>query len=290
MQRILAAIVLLVLSLQPVLANERLEYLVRLNGLVTLFLWTDLADAVITTAPSNCAGRPCQATDVWMSSAGYAALESIAPTRFFYRSFYRLQTDAPVAHARTLAFEKREMKTGQKYQPYGHKHRLSVLENNQIVNYELSDQGDPLPAHLQQYLDQEYLQERALQPAVRQVRQRAEPEGVLDRWSMIQLARYLPLAPDYSASFAGTDGGDSLRFDLQVEDQASLSVAGEVFSAWQVAITETELKQDGTRDAVAGTIHLWISQDDLRLPLQLELKEDFGVIRFVLTSYRAATS
>lgn len=289
MSRIVTALLVLLLS-APLHAQERLNYVVKLNGLVTLFSWTELAEAMITTANASCAGQNCLMTEVWMTSENYAALESIAPTRFFYRSFYQLNRQAMPPQAQTFAFEKRELKTGKKYRPYGHKHRVSLLEATEVVNYDLSHKGEALPAPVVSYVDMEYLQRRNLQPAVNSFWRRPAPTAALDRWTMIQLARYLPLAPGYSATFAGTDARDTLMFELVVEDQATLAVGTEMFSAWQVAISETEMRADGSKGEKAGTIHLWISQDDARLPLQLELKEDIGIVRFELTAFSSAAN
>gem|GEM_PF-2235251 len=255
-------------------AAERLDYVVMLKGAVTLYSWMSLADAAITTERDRlCSDVQCTHTEVRMSSENHHLLESLAPTRFLFRSAY---LENP---PQSLSFEKRQSKSSKKYQPYGYKHSFSVRSANgrTIDRYELSSEGDALPELARRFLDPSAPDN--IEPMVKKHQNSRLTKGAMDRWALIQHLRSVALDDKYSQEFPGTDGSHQLRYRVNVEKSVSLTIDGKQQACWKLVINE----QDVDRDQQQSPLYLWISQSDKRLPLQLEMPSDQGRIRFELT-------
>lgn len=270
----LLAIAALSLSAQAQ-AAERLDYIVKLKGAVTLYGWMSLADATITTdRKKRCADTQCTLTEVRMSSENHSLLESLAPTRFLFRSAY---LENP---PQSLSFEKRQNKNGKKYQPYGYKHSFSVrsADGRTIDRYELASKGDSLPGEARRYLEPSAPDN--IEPMVRKQKSKPLVNGALDRWALIQHLRSVALDDGYSQEFAGTDGSHQLRYKVNLEKSVSLTIHGKKQACWKLVINEKDIG----RNQKQPPLYLWISKSADRLPLQLEMPSDQGRIRFELTS------
>ncbi|WP_135567994.1 DUF3108 domain-containing protein [Solemya elarraichensis gill symbiont] len=268
-----AALFLSAVSAQ-IQAAERLDYIVKLKGAVTLYSWMSLADATITTDGQQlCSDMKCTRTEVRMSSQNHRLLESLAPTRFLFRSVY---LENP---PQSLSFEKRQNKSSKKYQPYGYKHSFSVrsADGSTIDRYELASEGDALPGTARRFLEPSALDNT--EPMVRKQRNNPLAQGALDRWALIQHLRSVALEDGYSEEFPGTDGSHQLRYRVSLEKSVSLMIDGKKQACWKLVINE----QDIGRDKKQPPLYLWISKSDKRLPLQLEMPSDQGRIRFELS-------
>lgn len=271
MQRILLLITMLLLATSTLMAAEQLEYKVKLKGAVTLFAWKNLADASITTRNNQeCGKQKCFMTQVWMTSQNYGLLESLAPTRFHYRSYYQ------VSPARTLLFERRIKKEKDKYQPYGYKHMVAALAEDRVTvdNYSLWSEGEILPSSVVSHLDLKPFGD--VVPRARFHTQAKVDKNPLDRWAMVQYARELPLRDGFTGSYAGTNGHEKLTFNLKLIGSEKIMVAGKAWDSWKIRI----LEKNPMKKKKQPQLFLWLSKDEQRLPLMVEMNHDLGRIRF----------
>ena len=269
MRAILTIVLLLVTSLATA---ETFNYTIKFKGALSAFSWASLADGSIETRKLDaCYGRgSCLNTRVRMSSKNHKLLETLYPTRFFYQSFLR---ENP---AQTIAFEKREKKNDSEYQPYGYRHKLvTISKDGSKASYlELWSSGEPLSSAEAKLVSTDHSGGQPL--AVRKRKTSAIEKNALDRWAMIHTARFLPFRPGYSERFPGTNGKDRMSYQVELAGSETIQVRGKNRDAWKISIVETK---KGKRQP---TLYLWISQDEKRIPLQVEMEESIGKVRFYL--------
>lgn len=255
-------------------AAERLDYLVEYKGILSGYSWTDVSSASIETRKvADCSDRgSCMMSRATMSSKGYAVLEAIFKVRFHYRSFYQLKP------ARTLAFEMREKKYSDKYQPYGYKHSLAVIPDGgtRVDFYKLKSKGEPLPASAKQFIATDH--KSADKIRVKKVKHKSVAKYSIDRLALLQRMRSVPLKKGYAASFPGTNGKDQLEFRVVVIAAEEINAAGKRWKTWKIRVDELE-KGDDTVSLFA-----WLSRDNRNIPVKIELKSSFGSARFILKS------
>jgi len=268
----LSVIITLLLTSLSLNAAERLDYLVEYKGVLSGYSWTDVSRASIETVKvADCSGRgSCMMSRATMSSKGYAVLEAIFKVRFHYRSFYRLKP------ARTLAFEMREKKYSDKYQPYGYKHSLAVIPDGgtMVDFYKLRSKGEPLPASVKQFVATDH--KPAGKIRVKKVKHKPVAKHSIDRMTLLQRLRSAPLKKGYAASFPGTNGKDQLEFRVAVIAAEEVNVAGRRWKTWKIRIDELE-KGDKPVPLFA-----WISRDSRHIPVKIEIDSSFGSARFIL--------
>jgi hypothetical protein len=269
MRAIFAILLLLASSLA---SAETFNYTIKYKGALTAFSWASLADGSIETRKlGSCYGRgSCLNTRVRMSSENHKLLESLYPTRFFYQSYFH---EKP---ARTIAFEKRDKKNKSEYQPYGYRHKLvTISENGREATYiELWSDGSPLTAAEAKLVSTDH--NGGQLPAVRKRKTSSVEKNALDRWAMIYTARFLPYKQGFSQHFPGTTGNARLDYKVELTGSESIEARGKRYDAWKVSIVETK---NGKRQP---TLYLWISKDDKRIPLRVEMEESIGKVRFYL--------
>lgn len=269
--RITLAILLLLVS--SLASAETFNYLIKFKGALTAFSWASLADGSIETRKlGSCYGRgSCLNTRVRMTSENHKLLEALYPTRFFYQSFFS-EGQVP----RTIAFEKREKKNKSEYQPYGYRHKLVTIskDGSQATYLELWSKGEPLSAAEAKLVSTDH--NGGQTPAVRKRKTSSVEKNALDRWAMIHRARFLPYSQGYSKRFPGTNGKDRMSYDVRLAGTETLDARGRKYEAWKVSIIETK---NGEKQP---TLYLWISQDEERIPLQVEMDESIGKLRFYL--------
>ena len=93
---------------------------------------------------------------------------------------------------------------------------------------------------------------------------------------MIHTARFLPFKQGYSERFPGTNGKDRMSYQVKLAGSETIQGRGENRDAWKISIVETK---NGKRQP---TLYLWISQDEKRIPLRVEMEESIGKVRFYL--------
>ena len=268
--RVIIAACILLFTIQ---ANaETFNYGVKFKGALSGFSWASLGNATITTRNiASCQGwGACLNTRVTMSSKGHSFLESVYPTRIHYQTFFQKKP------LRTIAFEKREKKTKSKYQPYGYRHKLVTISRNgtNATYHALWSSGDKLSAANAYFVSKKY--NGGKNPFVRSTATTGISKNSLDRWAMIYSARFLPLENGYSKSFPGTNGTMKLTYSASVAGKEPVSARGKTYDAWKVAIIETK---GGKKQP---TLYLWVSDDQERLPLQIQMAEKIGKVRFNL--------
>lgn len=270
----LATIITLLLTPLSLNAAEQLDYLVEYKGVLSGYSWTPVSKASIKTVKvANCSGRgACMMSTATMSSKGYAVLETIFKVRFHSRSFYQLK---PV---RTLAFEMREKKYSDKYQPYGYKHTLAVIPEGatKVDFYKLRSKGEPLPASVKQFVATDHKPAKKIR--VKKVKHKPAAKHSIDRMTLLQRLRSVPLKKGYAASFSGTNGKDQLVFRVAVVAAEEVNAAGKRWKTWKIRIEELE-KGDKPVPLFA-----WVSRDSRHIPVKVEIDSSFGSARFILKS------
>ena len=269
----LSAIITLLLPLS-LNAAERLDYLVEYKGVLSGYSWTDVSMASIETRKvADCPGAGgCMVSTATMSSKGYAVLEAIFKMRFHYRSFYRLKP------LRTLAFEMREKKYSDKYQPYGFKHSLAVIpvEGSAVDFYKLWSKGELLPVPINQFVATD--RKPAGKARVKKVERKPAVSGSIDRMTLLQSIRSAPLKKGYKASYPGTDGRHQLEFRVAVIAPEEINAAGKRWKTWKIRIDELEKGGD------AESLFAWVTRDSRHIPVKIEIDSSFGSARFILKS------
>ncbi len=265
-------IITLLLTPLSLSAAEKLDYLVEYKGMLSGYSWTDVSRATIETVKvADCSGRgSCMMSRTTMSSRGYAMLEAIFKVRFHYRSFYRLKP------ARTLAFEMREKKYSDKYQPYGYKHSLTVIPDGgtMVDFYKLWSKGEPLPESVKQFVATDH--KPAGKIRVKKVKRKPVAKHSIDRLALLQIVRSAALKKGYTASFPGTNGKNQLEFRVAVIAAEEVKAAGKRWKTWKIRVDELE-KGDDTVSLFA-----WVSRDSRHIPVKIEIDSSFGSARFIL--------
>ena len=109
------------------------------------------------------------------------------------------------------------------------------------------------------------------------------PKGARDGLSAFFYARTLPLAEGYEAAFPVVEGGRTTDVTLRVTGVDRVEVAGRSVEAWRIEPRfETRTEQ---RRALRAT--LWVSRDERRVPLRLDIDTGFGSFRAELASHEA---
>ncbi len=266
--------IIITLLLTPLSLNaaERLDYLVEYKGIFSSYSWTDVSMASIETVRvADCSGRgSCMMSRATMSSKGYAVLEAIFKIRFHYRSFYRLKP------AHTLAFEMREKKYSNKYQPYGYKHSLSVLprQGSGVDFYKLWSKGEPLPASVKQFVATDHKPAEKIR--VKRVKRKPVAKHSIDRLALLQIVRSAALKKGYAASFPGTNGRNQLEFRVAVFAAEEINAAGKRWKTWKIRVDELEKGDDTV------SLFVWLSRDSRHIPVKIEIESSFGSARFIL--------
>ena len=267
-----AIIAILLLLSSGVLNAETLKYDVSYKGAFTAFSWANIADASLSTRKQVPCGnaQTCLNSRVRMTSENHKVLESLYPMRFYYQSFFQQNP------ARTLAFEKREKKSKSKYQPYGYRHKLVTIsgDGKSATIHELWSTGEPLASNEKRYVSTDH--NGGKPPSVKKRSTSPVATNALDRWAMIYTARFLPYSKGFSQTFPGTTGTHKLTYKVSLEGTERVRARGRDFEAWKVSIVETKA---GKRQP---TLYMWISADDSRLPVRIEMEEEIGRLRFVL--------
>jgi hypothetical protein len=152
-------------------------------------------------------------------------------------------------------------------------HREGTIRTYRTVAGEKSGRHAAPPARLFKVADidgAEPLEERWI---------RALPgEPVLDRMGMLYLLRSRPLEPGQELQIPVSNGKDLIGYRVRVEARESIDRAGEAIAALRVML-QPRFDKGGSR---GYRVHLWLSDDDLRLPLRFRSAKFGGAIELRL--------
>ena len=101
--------------------------------------------------------------------------------------------------------------------------------------------------------------------------------GARDPISALFYIRTLPLAPGSRFSLPISDNGRRMRLDVLVHDIESIDVDGRARPAWRV-----EARLIDRLDRRTPAITAWVSADDRRLPVLIDVSAGFGSVRVEL--------
>ncbi len=107
------------------------------------------------------------------------------------------------------------------------------------------------------------------------------PAGARDAIAALFYVRTLPITGGDRTRFPVNEAGRNLVVELAVDGVERISVQGKDVDA--IRVTPTLQRRAGDRQAFTSTI--WLSNDERRLPLLLDLDAGFGHVRVELVSY-----
>ncbi len=106
--------------------------------------------------------------------------------------------------------------------------------------------------------------------------------GARDPISTFFYLRTLPLTAGAQYAVPISDNGRPLRLDATVGAPESIVVDGQPRQAWRL---EASISERIDRDPLRLTA--WLSADEKRVPLVVDVSAQFGTARVELTNYRA---
>jgi hypothetical protein len=105
--------------------------------------------------------------------------------------------------------------------------------------------------------------------------------GARDPISAFFYLRTLPLTEDARYSVPISDNGRRLHLEVTVGRQESITLDGRAWDAWKV---QSSLSERIDRDPMRLTA--WLSADERRVPLVVDVQAPFGTVRIEMTAYR----
>jgi len=268
LNRYLLASVLLLWCL-PVLASsvaeEQLQYRVSYRGIFSAGAKVSIADVVLRTRePSG--KSPYLESELTVTSAPYAYVESFYPIRYRFSSWYWSDRSGVLAS---------------EYFEYGRaddiEHKLTYLDKQDkpFVTRNLRPGGQS---------DLALLRSGSYQPASAPGERRA-----FDRLGLLQRVRGLDLRPAQEIEASVSNGSKMLRYRVKVEAAVPLRVAGRDWSALKLRFDGIEQDKHGNEKYAHRPVYIWLSADQRHIPLLAESKHALGRFRVELTSVQIPT-
>ena len=265
-------------------AGETLHYLAEMRSALTLWNWSGIAKATLTTVDATrCpGGGGCRETEVWMTSEGGASvLESIYPLRWLYRTAYRPDEKA------TLAFEELRKRRKVDHGEYQWRHRVIWLAGGRdaATRYDFDEEGTAIPEALGSWITSNKAEGFSLK--LKNTRSVPMPLPALDRWGTFQLLRSLDFAAGASWRLPGAGPKGPLTFAVTVERKENIQAAGRSWETWKVRIDEAKSEATGNDPA---PLYAWIATDAARTPVRFDMDHDIGRLRLTLAEEQNAGS
>ena len=267
---------MLVLASCHASADETLRYVAEMRNALTLWNWSEVASATVTTRDvTGCpGGGDCRETSVWMTSAGSSsALESVYPLRWLYRTAYR------PADRSTLAFEqlRKRRKAGRGEYPWRHRVIWLAGGGDTAARYDFDEKGGPVPPALGSWITADKAADVELR--LKHTKTFTTPLPALDRWGTFQVLRSLDLARGASWTLRGAGTKGPLVFEVSVEPKEQIEAAGRTWEAWKVRIDEGRSEATGEDPE---PLFAWIATDAARTPVRFDMEHDVGRLRLTL--------
>ncbi len=222
---------------------EELHYRVSYQGVFSAGAKVPIADLVLRTdrpAPN----APYLESELLVSSAPYATVETFYPIRYRIRSWYWPDRSA------VLASEYHEFG-----RPDDIEHKLIYLDRTDrpFLSRNLLDQ------------DQGVLQ-ALLAGSYRAKAQRGQRHAY-DRLGLLQAIRARDLTPGNEFTRIVSNGSKMLRYRVKVEKAQPLAVGGRSWPALKLRIDGLERDERGREQPAHRPVYLWVGADRRHVPL-----------------------
>lgn len=223
---------------------EELHYRVSYQGVFSAGAKVPIADLVLRTDRSA-PDAPYLESELLVSSAPYAAVETFYPIRYRIRSWYWPDRSA------VLASEYHEFG-----RPDDIEHKLIYLDRT----------DRPFLSRNLLKEDREALQ-ALLGGSYRAKAQRGQRHAY-DRLGLLQAIRAGDLRPGSRFTRIVSNGSKMLRYRVKVEKAQPLALGGQSWPALKLRIDGLEQDERGREKPAHRPVYLWLSADSRRVPLQ----------------------
>ncbi len=240
------------------MAAENLDYRLAYRGLLTLFIWKELAD-VRLLAEAGDPGR-CQLA-MQLTTQNHALAETVRPTRYlWWSSSFPGPERVEAVVIRDLGPKALEV-------------RLGLVMGDRLRYYKRD--FEPPPARAEQF---EPLEGHRPHPALRLHRRKTLPAGrLLDPLGFVVRARWHDYQQgDFEAPVLYKD--ELRRYRAHLVGRTTLQLGGRRLPALEVHFGRSRAGE-ARRE---GFMRVWFSDDDRRLPLRFHIRGRLGALEVTL--------
>lgn len=261
----------------PVAANSDLwEYIASYQGLFSLGVPLDIAKVTVILPSLSNQGTEAVAGVINLTTADFAKVEMLLPTRFCYRTKFTLQSCATDSAAWWSAIGK-EVSIGQV--DFNHSSRQVLFRHvaRKLTNWQ------PPEALLTRQVSKSTWATTA--DPDRHVLQFADTSGsLMDRLSMLQWLRKQDITLAQKFDLIVSDGNKLLGFKVVVEAKEQLWWQGHEVESWRMLLQpQVRANED------ASPTWMWLSADARRLPLLFRSSRAFGAVEVRLQGWSSTT-
>lgn len=227
------------------------QYQITYRGVFSLGEEMPIADVVVLAQRTS--RGDLLATRLEASSEAYPVVESLYPLR------YRMTSWLAAAEGRLVALEKFE-KTRRT------KHRLYVRDPDDAERMRRFDRLAGEGEHESRQLQQGSWPLRATTP-------------LFDHLGMLVYLRERRLQVGDRFSVPVTDGRDRLAYDIRVESESAVAIAGQAVPAFKLRLDAWESDATGKRQVAHRPAYIWLSRDADRSLLRVDVRHAIGRFR-----------
>jgi len=250
--------------------GELLRYKVSYQGLLSLFLPVEIAEATLHLRPGVevVDNERMRRASLAVTTESFPSMEAVYPLRFNYDSWF----DSDLKYSVVLDVRKRTSK-------YRHELLWFNREQEVVRTYRKSESkgsgSHEIPGFLSQvnHLQQpdSFRERRVL---------KLDSGNVLDRLAMLYVLRNHLLTPGKSIDLAVSNGKDLLGYRIAVEAREQLVLDSKPISTLRLRFTP-RFVNGGDR---GYAVRVWMSDDERRLPVRFHSSKMGGSIELDLVS------
>jgi len=252
--------------------GETLRYRVNYEGLLSAAVPVEIAQVSLTLHPAvqSVDGEQLRRASLALTTEPFPRMEALYPLRLKYDSWF----DPELRYSAVVDMRRQSSKSRHELLWFNRKEGV-VRSYRKRKGKEGKSAATGLPEFL---LKISHLQQPS---SFRERRVRTLDSGdVLDRLAMLYALRKHPLVPGEVVEMAVSNGKDLLGYKVAVEAREQLLLDGQM-----VATLRLRLTPSFAAGADRGyAVRVWLSDDELRLPLRFRSSEFGGAIELNLES------
>lgn len=261
----LSLLCLCLFSMRVMAADEHLGYRAYYQGLLSAMARIPIADIRLDNHRDEVAGL--RISTLSLTSEHHSLMEAFYPIRYQLRSIYS------IADRQLLAYER--YKRGRKV-----KHDLVLVDataGTAGVMLSSGKEAAGLPAELLPWLSSRHFADNGEQAV-------AVPDGVLDRLTLLQVARERLPAVGQVMPLKVTDGKKLFDYRVVNEGVEQLEIAGRAQDCWRLRIEGFLRKPDSEPEEDHEPVLIWLSADAHRIPVRFHSDAALGGFTVTLES------
>lgn len=267
-----------VFSSSPPLQEERLEYRVSYEGILSVMAKIDICDAVLETSlkrnPYN--NQPAYRSIIEISSEGYKKMEQVYPFRYRFRSFYStdLQRSILIDTRKKTRKERHEIVwfdweqgTAERYKKRKPEETAQHRPNSESEPGSKKDKGMSSILSNLNYDPADF--RRSSKQSLKL------PDFLLDRLSLLQAVRSKDLNPGQEIRLSISNGKAILNYQVRVLAREQVEESGR---AWDTFKLRFDAFKDGrwAGSPAHSSVYIWLTADKSRTPVRFAIGYALG--------------